>query len=729
MNILLQLVDPSITYALGWTIIHSLWQASLIALIMSLIHRIGSSRSAIFKYGISVLSMAAVFIVSAITFGYYYSSPSTSIEMLGAVNLTQLQIGDVNHNSTFADVQTFFVQNIEQINLIWAAGVILFLVRFIFSYLYTKYLKSTAIFTNSLELEQALTSIKKNLFIDKTIKIAESAKINVPIVVGHIKPLILFPVGIVNMLSMAEVEAIITHELAHIKRYDYLTNILLTLIEILFYFHPAVWWISANVKAERENCCDDFALSQDIDKVVYAKALVKLEEMKSISAPALAMPFASKKHQLLNRIKRIMNMPQTQNDIKEKSIATILLLSIVLLFSNQASSESPQQDSFVESEEIIDDSRITGKEEMILKVKNGKFESLIVDNEEQENEFVDQLASTIDQNAKENDNYSVTIKESPVLEIVDDKVHIKGQGGVVYESDADIIHSMKADTIPWKSNKSSKVVTQHDGKTIEVERENGEITKLKIDGKVIPKSEYDEYETEIESSENSFDFNEDINIFEHMDGNDFSKSFGLLFDGEKWREFGGNMNQLFDEDVLEKLKDMEGLRFDFKNFEDLHELRGLERLHELRGLENMEEMENLNEIFEELGINIDSTFRGMRFDFDDFDGFNGFEFFDNFDDNDDIRIYRDDRSGYRNGTVVDKIGSMLNKDGLLKEYKSNKIEITGKHLKINGEKMPKAIFEKYKNIYQESTGAPLTKKSKMVFDVEGKPSKRKVKTF
>ena len=72
---------------------------------------------------------------------------------------------------------------------------------------------------------------------------------------------------------------------------------------------------------------------------------------------------------------------------------------------------------------------------------------------------------------------------------------------------------------------------------------------------------------------------------------------------------------------------------------------------------------------------------------------------------------------------------MLNKDGLLKEYKSNKIEITGKHLKINGEKMPKAIFEKYKNIYQESTGAPLTKKSKMVFDVEGKPSKRKVRTF
>ncbi len=726
MNFLLQLIDPSITYALGWTIIHSLWQASLIALLMSVIHRIASSKNAIFKYGVAVISMAAVFVVSALTFAYYYSSPSTTIEALGTVGLAQLQIGEVNNGSTFSNIQAFFVQNMDQINMIWAIGVILFLVRFVFSYLYTKYLRSTAIFSKSRELEQALATIKKNLLIDKTIKIAESAKINVPIVVGHIKPLILFPIGIVNMLSTEEVEAIITHELAHIKRYDYLTNILLTLIEILFYFHPAVWWISANVKAERENCCDDFALSQDIDKVVYAKALVKLEEMKSFSAPALAMPFSSKKHQLINRIKRIMNMPQTQNDIKEKSIATILLLSIVLLFSNQANSESTEHDSFVENEEVLDTSRIVGNDEMILKVKDGKFESLIVDSKEQDNEFVDQIASTMDRNAKDDDSYTVTIKESPVLEIVYDKVHIKGQGGVVYESD-DV--SIKGDTLPWKSNKSSVTITQHDGKTVEVEKENGQITKLKIDGKVIPKSDYGEYEREIESTENSFHFDEDVNIFEHFDGNDFSKSFGLLFDGEEWREFGGNMNQLFDEDMMERLREMEGLRFNFKNFEDLHELKGLEKLHELRGLGNLRELENLNELFEEMGIQIDSSFRGMNFDFDDFDGFDRFEFFDNFGDNDDIRIYRDDRSGYRNGTVVDKIGSMLNKDGLLKEYKSNKIEITGKHLKINGEKMPKAIFEKYKNIYQESTGAPLTKKSKMVFDVEGKPSKRKVKTF
>ena len=724
MNTILQTIDPSIANALGWTIIHSFWQASLIALLMSLIHRYGKQKSATFKYRVSVISMASVFIISSITFGIYYSSSAVPIEMLTSIEMTQMHIGDDTESSMLNSLQAFFTQNIDNINLIWAIGVILFLARFIFSYAYTKYLKNTAIFSNSTNLENTLAKIKENLLIEKTIKIAESAKINVPLVVGHLKPIILFPVGIVNMLSVQEVEAIITHELAHIKRYDYLTNILLTLIEILFYFHPAVWWISANVKAERENCCDDFALSQNIDKVVYAKALVKLEEIKTTGTPALAIPFSSNKHQLINRIKRIMNMPHTQSDIKEKSIATILLLSIVLLFSNQANSEPILSNSFVESKEEVDTSRIVGIDEMILKVKDGKFESLIIDNETQNNDFVDQVASTLSRNAKDNDNYTVTIKESPEIKLIDDRLHFSGQGGVTYESD-DLSPNLIKDTIPYKSNNSISIITQKNGKKVEVEKENGEITKLKIDGKLIPKSDYGKYEEELESTENTFDFDEDRNIFKHFNGNDFSESFGLLFDGENWREFGGNMNQLFDEDMLKKLKDMKGMRFDFKHFEDMDQLKGLEKLHELKGLENMEELENLTELFEELGINLDSTFSNMKFDFDNL---NNFEFLNDFDD-DDITIFRENGSDFSRGTVVDKIGRMLNKDGLLKEYKSNKVEITGKHLKINGEKMPKALFEKYKNIYQESTGAPLTKKSKMVFDVEGKPSKRKVKTY
>ena len=701
MNTLLQSIDPNIAYALGWTIIHSFWQASLIALLMSLVHRFGIHKSATFKYGVSVISLILVFIASAITFGTYFLGNHNPSELIGVFEITQAQLGTTVDNSMLSRVQEFFTENIGRINVIWAIGVTLFLARFLFSYAYTKYLQNTAIFSNVISLKQTLNRVKINLSISKAIGIGESAKIDVPLVIGHLKPLILFPVGIVNMLTTAEVEAIITHELAHVKRFDYLTNILLTLVEILFYFHPAVWWISANVKAERENACDDYALSHNVDKVVYAKALVKLEENKSYRSPALAMPFSSKKHQLINRIKRIMNMPQTQNDIKEKSIATILLLSIVLLFSNQANSKSVEADSFSETKGMVDESEVKlVSSEQVVPLNNSKGIKT---------------------------NYANSVINNP--EQIDE-VHInKNEVSVYRKNNNNQFQQMVFDTIPGKKNKNSVTIkTENNGRSVEIQKQNGKVTMLKIDGKEILKSEYDKYEDELESNTFIYEFDEDNNMFEHFNDSTFSNSFGMLFDGNKWRELGGNMNQFFDEDVFEKLKDMEGMRFNFEFLEDMDQLKGLEKLHELHGLENMERFENMEELFEKLGIDIDSSFRGMKFNFDNLDGFDNFQFYDDLD-GEDIHIFRGDEFGYKRGTVVEKIGKMLNKDGLLKEYKSNKVEITGKHLKINGEKMPKALFEKYKNIYQESTGAPLTKGSKMVFDVEGKPSKRKMKTY
>lgn len=732
MNTLLQELDPSITYALGWTIIHSFWQASLIALFMSLIHKFSNNKSAFFKYRVSVISMVVVLLISTITFTIYYSTTSANTEMLATIDFGTLAISEGNEPTILGEIKLFFANNITHINLIWGVGVILFLIRFVFSYLYTKYLRNTAQYENSKELVRILSRLKSRLLIDRVIGIAESSKIDVPLVLGHFKPLILFPIGMINVLTTEEVEAIITHEIAHIKRFDYLTNILMTLVEILFYFHPAVWWISANVKVERENCCDDYALSNNIDKVVYAKALVKLEEIKSHGTPLLAMPFSSKKHQLINRIKRIMNMPQTQNDIKEKSIATILLLSIILLFNTQANSETAIPDYNLDVTTVIDTVRLRGNDEMILTVKEGRFESLEVDKVIQEGEIVEQIASTVNRNSTDKSSYTLTMKDKPVLLLANDKVSICGQGGAIYESeDYDLSPQSKKDTIPNRWEENATTIFQKDGKTIEIEKNNGEITKLKIDGKEIPKNEYGSYQEEIESINDIYEFDFDENIFKGFDEDNFSKSFGLLFDGENWREFGGNFEQLMDKDLFKKLEDMEHMRFDFKGLEGLKELeklgdlRGLEQLRELEGLGNLKDMEKLEDLFKEMGITIDTTFNGMNFKFRDFDGFNGFDFFND----EDIIILDDKDSNRRSGTVVDKIGEMLNKDGLLKEYKSNKIEITGKHLKINGEKMPNALFEKYKSIYQESTGAPLTKKSKMVFDVEGKPSKRRVKTF
>jgi len=111
--------------------------------------------------------------------------------------------------------------------------------------------------------------------------------------IGALKPIILFPIGAVTYLSVEQMEAILAHELAHIRRNDYFFNILHSLVEIIFYFHPAVWWLSNTIRNERENCCDDIAVSVSGNSLSYAKALVNLQELHAHS-PTLAMGFAGK---------------------------------------------------------------------------------------------------------------------------------------------------------------------------------------------------------------------------------------------------------------------------------------------------------------------------------------------------------------------------------------------------------------------------------------------------
>lgn len=745
INQLSNLISSELSYALGWTIIHSLWQVSLIAIIMSIFHSFFKYKSPELRYNISVGSMITVLMMSLVTFLIYYTpnviSDAAIVPIVGNINHIS---GTTIETGILENVYQFFTGNIDHINLIWTLGVLIFSLRLILSYGYVKYIKHTS---RPLESNSLLTSIDKisnTMQIKKMVSLGESSMINVPMIMGYFKPIILFPIGMINLLNTEEVEAIIVHELSHVKRNDYLMNIALSVLEVLYYYHPAMWWISANVKAERENCCDDAALKHNIDSVTYAKALVKLEEIRKSGIPALAMPFASNKHQLLNRIKRILNMEQTKNDIREKSVATVLLLFIAVLFASNTVSPSHELINDIEENahlSAIDTLKLKGEDEIVVEIEKGIFSSLMVDGSEVEDgEMVSQLKNLFSEN---NEN---TLK-------VDQRFYMKGNPMLKFKDKSFLLHGdesyidvdrnetqILADTLPPKMHigqEKATIVIEKDGQKIEVETENGETVGLKIDGREIPENEFDQYQDQIDAATKNFVFKDgNFNVFEFEENHNFknldsilSNSFGMIFDGEDWRQFGGNVRRFLDDDVLRKLKDMEEFRSfdDFEGFEKLHELEGLENLHELEGLEKLED---LGEMLENLGIQIDSSMRTYEFNFEDFDGFDGFNGFDGFEFfSDDNMHIRDRDQIFGNNTVVDKIGNALNRDGLLEEFKTNKIEITGKHLKINGEKMPKAIYNKYKDIYQESTGAPLTKKSKMIFEIEGKPSKRKVRSF
>ncbi len=129
---------------------------------------------------------------------------------------------------------------------------------------------------------------------------------DVPTVIGWLKPTVLLPMSALAGLSPLQVEAILAHELAHVRRHDYFVNLLQTLLETLLFYHPAVWWVSGQVRVERENCCDDLAVSLCGDPVVYASALADLEELRG---PASRLVMAASGGVLLNRVRRLLTGP------------------------------------------------------------------------------------------------------------------------------------------------------------------------------------------------------------------------------------------------------------------------------------------------------------------------------------------------------------------------------------------------------------------------------------
>ena len=109
--------------------------------------------------------------------------------------------------------------------------------------------------------QERLDRLARALRLSRPVALLESCLAEVPVVIGYVRPVILMPVGLLAGLPAGQVESILLHELAHIRRHDYLVNLLQTSVEGLLFYHPAVWWISGVIRAERENCCDDLVVA------------------------------------------------------------------------------------------------------------------------------------------------------------------------------------------------------------------------------------------------------------------------------------------------------------------------------------------------------------------------------------------------------------------------------------------------------------------------------------
>ena len=175
-----------------------------------------------------------------------------------------------------------------------------------------------------------LGRLGSRLKINKEVSLYFSDKILIPLTAGYIKPIILFPVAMVNRLSLEQVEAILLHELAHIKRDDYALNILQRIMEIILFFNPLVWLMRREIEKEREFCCDDLVVEYCNNPDLYASALALLEENKINNLRLALAANDSSKYPLLNRIKRITTMKTLKNNPKQQLLAIISIVAIGL---------------------------------------------------------------------------------------------------------------------------------------------------------------------------------------------------------------------------------------------------------------------------------------------------------------------------------------------------------------------------------------------------------------
>ncbi|MEO6393276.1 MAG: M56 family metallopeptidase [Pyrinomonadaceae bacterium] len=336
MNSISTWLTQPIFQAVGAALLHFLWQGTLIALLVACLNVLLQNRGARARYAVACVGLVLMLAAPIVTFAVIEEGlPATSdlgastiapvtpaqpvsndisVPVMIGRNAVRVEAGDDNSPSLM-----------PWLVALWMAGVLIFSLRAAGGWLVVLRLRRRSSTPAPEPWQNMLNRLACEVKVSRTVRLCESAIAEVPAVIGWLRPVILVPVGALTGLSSAQIEAVLAHELAHIRRHDYLVNLLQTFVENLLFYHPAIWWVSRRVRIEREHCCDDLAVQACGDVVVYAGALAALEGIRSTAAPKLAL--AADGGSLLGRVRRLLGASRSPNR------ATAWVASLVMLIS------------------------------------------------------------------------------------------------------------------------------------------------------------------------------------------------------------------------------------------------------------------------------------------------------------------------------------------------------------------------------------------------------------
>ncbi len=332
------LLQAPAAHAVEWALIHFLWEGAVIAALLAAALFLLRPASSRVRYGLACAALAATVLAFAATLAVLW--PGVHLDPGVVIRNAVPPLAHPPVLPAGGATPTFAADHLRWIVPVWLAGVLVFYLRSAGFWLAARRLRRKGVILASAEWQNRLRALAERLRLARPVILLESCLAETPAVVGYLRPAVLVPAGLLMGLPPDQLEAILLHELAHIRRHDYALNVLQSLVEGLLFYHPAVWWISGVVRAERENCCDDAVVAAVGDPRGYAAALAALEQMRSAPQPALA----AKGGNLMRRIRRLLE-PESPRSIAGPIIGAGLLLGSVaaglLAWQPATAQESP----------------------------------------------------------------------------------------------------------------------------------------------------------------------------------------------------------------------------------------------------------------------------------------------------------------------------------------------------------------------------------------------------
>lgn len=400
MNLLDTLSTSQAIQTFGWILLHSLWQGIVLAVFLKAALNLPKKVSANTRYLIACLTLVLMLLLPVATAlrgnaeKYDVDSRETAFQFTKP-NEKLLMPLETPARAEMSEIESSYKLCLRQAEtrffpwlvLLWLMGVLVSSLKLMGVWTYTQWLKQNK---ENLVLERWRSTLQKlcrQLQVSKTVVLLESSLVKVPTVIGWLKPVILVPSSALTGLTPQQFELILAHELAHIRRYDYLINLFQIIIETVLFYHPAVWWVSTQILNERENACDDLAVSVGGDAVTYADALVAMERLRKVN-PSFAM--AADGGSLSNRIHRLLGVEMPDSKLFA-ALWTVIFIGIFMFTVGVI-----KQNSFAAKEIAADDLLLN----LPSKASSESNERIIKESNLQKPEEIQKRKKTIEENTK-----------------------------------------------------------------------------------------------------------------------------------------------------------------------------------------------------------------------------------------------------------------------------------------------------------------------------------------